>query len=308
MSIFLASCAGKNVVDSESLSQEKGTKTYIYKDSCRHLVLSISLEIPIDNDSATILIRDSLISDFILSVSQSGCWEDNTPDIKPYKGNKNDLQYIVNYYGKTVFDRLLLMAKSDYEQRIAYLDEDTTITEDEKQRISKDIPQWEFVLETKKTSDTLNFIVYDSQIYCYYGGAHGGVTGIGATTFEKKSGNKIEAFLETDATVALQTVIRKGLLHYYNGMGEHIKDKELNERIQIEGTIIPLPQRCPYPNNTADSLVFTYGQYEIACYADGMPSFNVAVKDITPYLTVKGKALLDNAARIKHQKTIISKQ
>jgi hypothetical protein len=37
--------------------------------------------------------------------------------------------------------------------------------------------------------------------------------------------------------------------------------------------------------------VFTYQQYEIASYAEGMPSFVVPYPDIEPFLTPEAKAL-----------------
>lgn len=280
------------------------TKVYNYKDSCQHLNLSIALELPQGTDSASLQIRDSLIADFIRYTEERD-YDEGAEKIKPFDGSYDNPQDLVNYYGKATYDRLLKMAMSDYDMRISYLDEDTTLTEDEKESRKNDVPMWGYQLNIKKLTDTLNIIIYHSQLYCYYGGAHGGVVGTGPMTFSKTSGKKICNFIKADAAATIQPMIRKGLLLYYSELGDNITDEQLTERLQIEGAIIPLPQATPYPNETADSLIFTYGQYEIACYADGMPSFRLAIKDLMPHLTNEGRNLIENA-EVQKQNTKLS--
>lgn len=280
---LFTSCASKTSVGNEA-TPESGTKVYAYKDSCQHLVVNLSLELPSGTDSASVAIRDSLISDFVRFVQKPGYVEEGAPGIKPYTGSMDDVQGIVDYYGKADYDFLLKSAMSDYEQRIQYLDEDTTMTEEDKEYIRKDVPLWEFDFSTKKEADSLDIVMYYSQAYVYYGGAHGGIVGSGAMSFEKQTGRKIGRFIKEDATAALQPLLRKGLLRYYAECSDTITDQQLSERLQINGTLVPLPRNAAYLNSTYDSLVFVYGQYEIACYADGMPTFEIALKDLAPYL------------------------
>lgn len=287
---IIFSCKGQKESIAE-VETDAGTTIYSFKDSCEHLVLSLSLEVPSGKDSASLQIRDSLISDFIRNAEHPGYEEEGMPGLKPYTGDKNDVQAIVDYYGKADYESLLKQAMSDYEQRIQYLDEDTTMSEEDKKMIKEDIPLWAFDLNIKKTTDNNDFVVYYSQTYVYYGGAHGGIVGTGSLTFDKTTGCKIDHFIKPDATTALQPLIRKGLLRYYAEAGDTITDSQLSERLQIEGKIIPQPQNAEYPNASGDSLTFTYGQYEIACYADGMPSFKIAVKELAPYLTSEGKKM-----------------
>lgn len=294
LAMLLLACAGqKNANGSNEQSVDDGTKVFCYKDSCQHLTLNLSLELPVGKDSASLQIRDSLIADFVRSASDPGYSEDGMSKTKPFNGDKNDAQSLVDYYGKAAYNRLLKLAMSDYNERISYLEEDTSMSEVDKEQIKNDVPMWAFDLNVRKTTDTPTFVIYDSQSYCYYGGAHGGVIGTGAMTFDKASGKKIKRFIKGSATTAIQPLIRKGLLQYYSEAGDKMTDAQLSERLQIEGTTIPLPQRAAFPNATADSLIFTYGQYEIACYADGMPEFKLAVKNLLPYLTEEGKKLLD---------------
>lgn len=291
--VILMACSGQKATTEDSTSGDAGTKVYCFKDSCQHLNLSVSVEVPLGDDSASVQIRDSIIADFIMATSAPGYSEDGESQIKPFQGDQKDVQAVVDYYGKAAYDLLLSMAKSDYESRLSYIDEDTTMTQEDKERIRNDIPMWAFDLKIGKTTDAPDFVVYYSQTYCYYGGAHGGIIGTGAMTFAKPSGNKIQNFLNPEATAALQPLIRKGLLQYYSYVGDTITDKELSERLQIQGTIIPQPQQTPFPNAAGDSLTFTYGQYEIACYADGMPSFTLSVKELAPYLSSEAKVLLN---------------
>lgn len=295
LAAILLSCAGNKTAETPE-EADAGTQVYSFKDSCEHLVVSLSLELPLGTDSASMQIRDSLISDFIRGAQQPGYEEDGANSIKPFNGDMGNGQAIVNYYGKACYDKLMDQALNDYKQRTEFLDEDTTMTAEDKTRIREDIPQWAFDFAVKKLTDTLDFVVYNSQAYVYYGGAHGGITGSGALTFSKTDGSMVSQFINPDATQAIQPLIRKGLLLYYKDAGDPITDKELSERLQIEGKTIPQPQQTPYPNATRDSLVFTYGQYEIACYADGMPSFTIAVKDLLPHLTKKGASLLNMKA------------
>lgn len=287
--VCLASCARQSSVQTETIVNA-GTKTFCYKDSCRHLILSLSLEVPMGDDSASLQMRDSLIADFIRCANSPSYGEDF--QIKPYTGDMSDTQAIVEYYGKADYEYLYNLAKSDYDERLKYLNEDTTLTDEERQERSDDVPVWGYDLNIKQITDTLGFVVYNSATYIYSGGAHGGVVGTGAITFDKATGAKISSFILLDATKALQPLFRKGLIRYYGEYGETMTDSELSDRLQIEGSVIPLPRMTPYPNATGDSLIFTYGQYEIACYADGMPSFALPVKEILPYLTPEAKSLI----------------
>lgn len=286
--LLLTSCATKQ--STPDSTPDGPTQTYTYADSCEHLLVSLSLELPTGLDSASCVVRDALLADFVRSVTEPIYSDDNNKGISPI--DSHNPQDIIEHYGREIYRRLLSMAQSDYNDRIAYLDSDTTMTEEERDRIRAEVPQWNYTFTTQRTDVASSYIVYDSQIYCYYGGAHGGVTGTGPMTFDLHTGHKIEHFFRPDVAIAMQPLLRRGLQLYYSWNGETISDAELNEHLQIEGSLIPLPQHTPCPNHTGDSLTLTYGQYEIACYADGMPSFKVAVKDVASFLTPEAQKLL----------------
>lgn len=289
LATLLFSCKGKETI--ENTYTDASIQTFCFADSCEHLTMKVSLELPAGKDSVSFVMRDSLVAEFIRSICNP-ITSEGSSIIPPCTYDRNDIQALVDYYGHAVYEHLLRMAVNDYNDRISYLAEDTTMTNEERERIKKDIPQWELDLAITKTIDTQTFVVYNSQTFCYYGGAHGGVTGSGPITFNKVDGHRIEHFLLDDAALTLQAYIRKGLLQYYRESCDTISDTQLSDRLQIEGEVIPLPQRSPTLNATADSLIFTYGQYEIASYADGMPSFSLPIKEISNLLTSEVKSLL----------------
>lgn len=293
LAVLMTSCGGQKGTAEESKVLGVETQVFNFADSCKHVMVSVALEVPVGDDSISAQIRRVLVADFVNAARQPGYHEDESTWIKPFQGDTTDIHAMVDYYGKAGYEYLLKDAKSDYDQKVEFLEEDTTIAEEDKEMIRNDVPLWAYEFSTKKVTDTLNVMMFYSQIYAYFGGAHGGVVGTGAMTFDKENGKWIKSFLKPDATEALQPVIRKGLIRYYSEAGDTITDQQLSERLQIEGTMIPLPRNAPYLNDSCDSLVLTYGQYEIACYADGMPSFMVPLKELMPYLTTEGKELID---------------
>lgn len=272
-----------------SLSEE--TQIYQFEDSCQHLVLKVSVELPTGNDSISECVRDSLLSVFADNMRLPGYGSDQTPT-SIYSGPKDDIQALVNYYAKAAYHKLLTSALADYEERMMYLQTDTTLSAEDRQMIEENTPQWEYDLTVQKMVQTPIFAVYRSQGYMYCGGAHGGVVGAGSLTFDCRTGCKIDRFVDPSAVQSMQPLLRKGLMQFYQEGYETFSEQDLNEHLQIEGTLIPLPQQTAYPNAAGDSLTFTYGQYEIACYADGMPSFSLSVAEVAPYLTDEGRALL----------------
>lgn len=286
LSALICACTG------QKQAEEAGTKVYDYQDSCQNLTFQLSLELPSGEDSVSARIRRALVEDFIEDAEEPGFEVTDERPLKPFAGDRNDGQAVVNYYGKAAYDYLLGLALDDLEERQGFIKENTSISEEEREEWLANIPMWEYRQQIRKTIDTPRYVVYTSRGYAYYGGAHGGVTGSGAMTFNKATGKRVEQMVDPSATNLLQHAIRQGLIGYYGETGEDLSEEELLERLFIEDGIIPLPVQTPYPNATGDSLTFTYTQYEIACYADGMPTFTISVKDIMPCLTEEAKEIL----------------
>ena len=290
-----AACTGQKSGNSSDQTADNADSTavYTYKDSNQHVIVTLSLELPVGTDEASKLIRDSLIANFALTCTNPGYGGDDNFGIKPYSGDMSDPQAIVNYYGKADFDFFLENAMADYNDRMKYVEEDSTMSPEEKETVTKYTPRWAFDFNVKQTTDAPKFVVYQSQAYIYLGGAHGGVTGSGDLTFDKATGAKISRFLKADATDALQPLFRQGLATYFQAVDSTITASNFADCLFLnESKIIPQPAYTPCPNAAGDSLIFTYQQYEIASYAAGMPSFALPVKALEPYLTPEAKALL----------------
>ena len=87
----------------------------------------------------------------------------------------------------------------------------------------------------------------------------------------------------------MQPLLKKGLKEYFNeNADEKIKtDQQLMEQLMLPEEskgLIPLPAWTPSPDEKGKGLVFTYQQYEIACYAVGMPSFVLTWEELKPFL------------------------
>lgn len=294
--LLCLACNGQKTAEpAETPVKESLTQLNSFQESNEFVTVNLSLELPNGTDDASQLMRDSLTAEFIRIATQVGYQEEDAGAIAPFTGDPADASAVVTYYGKAVSNYLLNLAKADHEQRIGYLKEDTSIPDSTREQLMEEITPWNFDFNLRKSLETVTYVIYSGEGYVYYGGAHGGVTGAGAMTFNKSNGQQVMHFVNPDATLALQPQIRKGLLRYYGEYGEPLTDQELSERLMLpepDDSIIPQPKQIPFPNAAGDSLTFTYGQYEIACYADGMPSFKIAVKDLAPYLTDEAKAIL----------------
>jgi len=90
-------------------------------------------------------------------------------------------------------------------------------------------------------------------------------------------------------------MIRRGIVNYFHDCGETDANvSNINDYLMLPEEskgMIPLPVNTPHVDK--DSVSFIYQQYEIASYAVGLVNFKVALKDIKPYLTKEGKAMVE---------------
>ena len=130
-------------------------------------------------------------------------------------------------------------------------------------------------LEVKMECNTDDFITLTYGYSVYSGGAHGGYMCDGAT-FNKADGRRLGwNVIDLSKKDKLIALIREGLKEYF----EVKTDAELDEMLQLyddpdtpedEAATLPLPKTEPYL--TEKGMVFIYQQYEIACYAAGLPT------------------------------------
>ena len=260
-----------------------------WADSTEHAHLSVETEFPVGKKGIAPVVRKQLTDVLDDQLSHIASYEGERL-FPPYAGDAEDLNALLDYYRTSALAAIGRMAQEDADEREAYMREDDELTEERIQEILADMPGWEYDCSIRKTEETDRYLVFLSQDYTYMGGAHGGLLGQGPMTFDKRDGHRIENFFQPGAEAALQAALKKGLLEYYSDNGVEFSEEDLFDRLFLEGDVIPLPVQHPYP--TAEGLVLTYQQYEIASYADGMPSFVMPYEVAVPYLTADAKEVL----------------
>lgn len=280
LTVLAAACGNK----AETMVPE--TETLTLADSTKYAQLSMEVELPVAQDGPTQAIRQQLVTMMAGRLTHVTMSE-GEQFYAPYSGDTDDTPAMMGYYLRATMNLLDSLSHSDAADRERYLREDGNMSEEEIAERMAEMPVWGYDYTLKMIEDTTTYVVYLSQDYIYMGGAHGGVSGDGCLTFDKETGQLVERFLDPSCVEAIQPLLIEGLLSYYSDNEVKMTEEELFETLQIEGSQIPLPVFQPSP--TKNGLVFTYQQYEIASYADGMPSFTLPYDRLLPYLTPEAK-------------------
>ena len=266
------------------------TKTYNYYSEKPHANLSMTVDMPVSTDGPAGEIRKGIIDIMDSQMSTVALYEDGRLFPK-YEGDLSKTVPIIRYYLRSAGDAIKARADADFEERAGYIREDKDLTEEQKKEYIDDFPGYEYNFQLTKESEAKNYVVFLSEDYVFTGGAHGGVTGQGSVTFDKRSGQRFSNFIKPGSLDAMQGLLVKGLVDYFaDGEGTVNKDN-LFDYLFLEGTTIPFPAWTPAP--TRDGLCFTYQQYEIAAYAVGMPSFTIPYSEVKPFLTAEAVDLLN---------------
>ena len=294
VSLSFASCGNKNAETAEiedTFAYPLEIENYTFSDSSKYANISIKAVLPVAKDSVSQVIRDSLVNIIGNSIRsyQGSQMEDSKPLIAKYNGDEKDAKSMLDYYSKAVSKLLNSQAKEDYDERVKYWDEDTTLTEEQRKEFKEGVTPWDYSMDVTKTSEDSTFVVFNDTEYAYIGGAHGGVFGWGGITFRFSDGSIVKDFLKDNVVKDMQPLLKKGLKEYFNeNADEKIKtDQQLMEQLMLPEEskgLIPLPAWTPSPDEKGKGLVFTYQQYEIACYAVGMPSFVLTWEELKPFL------------------------
>ena len=293
VSLSLASCSNKpETAEIENpFTYPLEMENYTFSDSSKFANIGIKVALPVAKDSVSQVIRDSLVNIVSNSIRsyQGSQMEDTKPLIAKYNGDEKDAKSVFDYYSREVSKMLNSQAKDDYDERVKYWEEDSTITAEQRKEFKENITPWDYTMEVTKTFEDSTYVVFNDMEYAYIGGAHGGVFGFGALTFRFSDGSKVDGFLKDNVVKDMQPLLKKGLKEYFNDNADDkiTTDQQLMENLQLSGetnNLIPLPAWMPCPDKDGKGLVFTYQQYEIACYAVGMPSFVLSWDELKPFL------------------------
>ena len=265
------------------------TELFHWSDSTACAYMTMDAELPSGTDRVATEVRKELgeVIDRILSHITS--YEDER-FFDPFPGGEGDTQGLLEYYRDNAFATIARFAQADADERATYIIEDPDFTDEEKETMLADFPRWAYEFGLRKTGETDRYVVFQSMDYIYMGGAHGGVTGEGSMTFSKKDGHRIGEMVDASRSDEMQPLLIEGLLRYYSDNGYDTTWDDLKESLFIEDGVIPLPAWQPYPS--PEGLVFTYQQYEIASYAEGMPSFIVPYSEMEPFLTPEARDII----------------
>ena len=293
ISLSFASCSNKpETAEIENpFTYPLEMENYTFSDSSKFANIGIKVALPVAKDSVSQVIRDSLVNIVGNSIRsyQGSQMEDTKPLIAKYNGDEKDAKSVFDYYSREVSKMLNSQAKDDYDERVKYWEEDSTITAEQRKEFKENITPWDYTMEVTKTFEDSTYVVFNDMEYAYIGGAHGGVFGFGALTFRFSDGSKVDGFLKDNVVKDMQPLLKKGLKEYFNENADDkiTTDQQLMENLQLSGetdNLIPLPAWMPCPDEKGKGLVFTYQQYEIACYAVGMPSFVLSWEELKPFL------------------------
>lgn len=192
-----------------------------------------------------------------------------------YKGSVANGRQVVDYYGKGTM-QYLGDCRKETEEFFVNMD---------------DIPLLYQQVKIRKREETPTYVTYGVSDERNMGGAHGSYN-FYYVNISKRTCRPVDNTVDSTRIRDIQPLLCKGILWYLEQCGvTDVTDSTLRDYIILpENGVVPLPAHTPWLEN--DSLNFVYQQYEIASYAMGPIGFNIAVKDIMPYVTDELKEIL----------------
>ena len=184
-------------------------------DSTAHADLSMNVELPVPMKGPAGLIRTKLIEVMDAQLSHIASFGDEPRVFPAYEGNPLDTKAVMNYYWDQSLEAFGGVAQEDYDMRVASVAENDGLSEEEREFALSSMPRFEYAFSIVKTDETDRYVVFVNEDYVYLGGAHGGITGQGPLTFDKKTGDLVEQFLEPGCLKDIQPLLRKGLAEYF---------------------------------------------------------------------------------------------
>ena len=145
----------------------------------------------------------------------------------------------------------------------------------------EDIKEMTYDMNVSVVYEDDEYFTLEGIIYTYLGGAHGSTINVGQT-FCKVSGKRVDwELLKGYTTKELRSEIKNGLKGYFDiPINAADSDEQLQNSLMIDEesfcNAFPLPECRPYLTNKG--VCIRYQQYEIACYAAGMPECYLPVK------------------------------
>ena len=154
------------------------------------------------------------------------------------------------------------------------------------------VREYEYSFSFFPEFSTDSILTYTFDRYDYTGGAHGSSMRMGQT-FATATGKALVAsdmFLPEKES-ALKELLRSGLWNqYFNKEDNGSCGATLKDALLIDPDSLPMPAFPPMCVDTG--IVFTYQQYEIACYAAGKPTCILPYRELKPLMRQEVARLL----------------
>lgn len=144
-------------------------------------------------------------------------------------------------------------------------------------------------IEIRKAYENAQIVTFVCTCQTYnLGAAHGGYS-ISGATFRKSDGKRFGWNMFNNVS-NMNEVLKNGLKEYF----EVQTDEELKDDLMIDefASVDYLEHPNVEPWVTEKGIEFVYQQYEIACYAAGLPSFTLPLSKAQKMLTPTAKALM----------------
>ena len=234
------------------------------------------------------------ITMLLLVIASCNLKDPNEVDVKPY--TLRDSIFIESEYGngysyfnvsldlpvtdnKTLRQNILhWMLSDETEDPVSYLEsmKDNFFEEDGSE------PRSNYEENYTLSEQTDQYVTYTTEGFLYSGGAHE-MPWYNGTTFSKIDGSIVGYDLFEDPEKLINIIAENIKNQYFSKYAEEDFFFEYEE-------ITTLPENEPWIET--DSVVFCYQPYEIAAFAAGMPLCKIALSDLKPYLSEKGKMFL----------------
>ncbi len=270
--------ADSTLTDSAALGGDTMTvDSIVFTDVSRDSTVecSIRIDFPYGSDSFSLAVKafigDELAALFLPYNNEEEAVARKYPR---YKGSVLEGKQMVDHYGRATMEYFSDSQKSTM-QEMGWGEEDR--------------PRLSEAIGVRKSDETREYVTFHITEYAYLGGAHPSFTAY-SVNIGKRTGKPLTHTVDSTKLKAMQPILEKGVLGYLKLADESVSAKNYKSRLFLpDNGMIPLPAHAPYLQG--DSVCFVYQQYEIAAYALGLVSFNVAYKDMENYLSKDAKEL-----------------
>ena len=260
--LLLLTCLGTLFLGTDNLpAQTVRTETFSRTAFGDHYSARFNIDLPVSTEGVVGSIR--FLLSYVIESSLNG--EGENIAYPPFSGDWKDSQVLTEYFFSNTIKRIHELATDGYEE-----------SGDAEYFLSLDY-------SLKKGYENDRLVVFDQTFNYHESGMMRDDFYRDAITFDKQKGEIFIDFFGGEPDLSrFQPMIRKGLCEYFG-----VNPEDLLDELQVDGYTIPLPRAYPCPS--AEGLVFTYSQGEIAPESAASPSFTVPYDEVITFLSPEGK-------------------